>query len=68
MDTLLPRPTTDDRCALCNLPVLPGAQYVLTYDDAGDMLWWHMACRDVMIPLLLGDLDYKVRQPLNDGT
>jgi hypothetical protein len=27
-------------------------RYVLTHDDEGEMLWWHMGCRDVMIPVL----------------
>jgi hypothetical protein len=27
---------------------------VLTHDASGERLWWHMSCRDVMIPVLGG--------------
>jgi hypothetical protein len=53
MDYFLPSPSSTDRCALCDLLILPGSYYVHTYDELGRAQWWHMTCRDRMLPFLL---------------
>lgn len=57
MESYLPTPTSSDRCALCELSILPTTHYVHTYDELGRAQWWHMTCRDRMIPFLLVERD-----------
>ena len=62
MDYFLPSPSSTDRCVVCDLPILPNREYVHTYDGLGRACWWHMACRDRMIPFLLPE-----RGEVNEG-
>jgi hypothetical protein len=57
MEYFLPYPNSTDRCAISDLPILPSADYVQTYDELGRTPWWHMTCRDRMIPYLLAEHD-----------
>ena len=62
VDIALPAPDEAATCALCNLAIYPSTEYVLTWDDDGRELWWHMDCRDRVIPLLLVELDSDEQQ------
>jgi hypothetical protein len=66
MQQLWTVPEPDDRCALCGGPILPNPQYVLTFDAEGERLWWHMACRDVMIPVLASRPTVYGREPAGE--
>ena len=57
MEIFWPTPGDNDTCALCNLVIDPSTDSVLTWDDGGNPLWWHMTCRDRMIPFLLPQRD-----------
>jgi hypothetical protein len=57
MEIFWPAPQDHDTCALCNRVVDQSTDYVLTWDEAGNTLWWHMTCRDRMIPVLLAERD-----------
>jgi hypothetical protein len=50
-NSLIPR--AGDRCSFCGHAILAVADAVLVPDDLGAAAWWHMQCRDIVIPLLL---------------
>lgn len=50
--TLMPR--EHDRCRYCGQIMGGGEEAVLVSDALGAAHWWHMGCRDLVIPTLLG--------------
>lgn len=48
-------PGRDDRCSFCGGVMLATLEAVLVPDDLGTAAWWHMRCRDAVLPLLAGE-------------
>jgi hypothetical protein len=61
MDPLSLIPRYDDRCAFCGQLIVPDAEAVLVHDCEETAQWWHMRCRDMLIPTLIGESDSPAR-------
>ena len=64
MDLSLLIPTADDFCVFCGCPILKFPDAVLVPDGLGGDAWWHMTCRDIVIPFLQFRADWEADEDL----
>jgi hypothetical protein len=51
---LIPEDTA--RCLFCGRVILRAREAVLVPDGRGRAQWWHMPCRDIVMPLILREM------------